>query len=85
MISPAGDGLLTTAEAAERLGVVPKTLRDFVSQGLVGVERRGRRFLFGPDELDRFARQQLVARGELEHLYPAGQNRLRNRTQAHGG
>ena len=47
-------GLLTTAQAAARLGVKPQTLYAYVSRGLIHrtVAMDGRSSLFDPAELD---------------------------------
>jgi citrate synthase len=61
----AGGRRLSTAEAAERLGVKPATLYAYVSRGLLGRERApdGRTSTFDPAELDRLARPGRPRRG----------------------
>ncbi|HVG64656.1 MAG TPA: citrate/2-methylcitrate synthase, partial [Actinomycetota bacterium] len=56
---------MSTAEAAERLGVKPATLYAYVSRGLLGRERApdGRTSTFDPAELDRLARPGRPRRG----------------------
>jgi citrate synthase len=56
---------LSTAEAAERLGVKPATLYAYVSRGLLGRERSadGRTSTFDPAEIDRLARPGRARRG----------------------
>ena len=56
---------LSTAEAAERLGVKPATLYAYVSRGLRGRERSadGRTSTFDPAEIDRLARPGRARRG----------------------
>jgi citrate synthase len=56
---------LTTAEAAERLGVKPATLYAYVSRGLLARERApdGRASTFDPAEIDRLARPGRPRRG----------------------
>jgi citrate synthase len=56
---------LTTAEAAERLGVKPATLYAYVSRGLLTRERApdGRTSTFDPAEIDRLARPGRPRRG----------------------
>ena len=58
-------GRLTTAEAAERLGVKPATLYAYVSRGLLTRERApdGRTSTFDPAEIDRLARPGRPRRG----------------------
>jgi citrate synthase len=60
-----GEGWLTTAEAAERLGVKPATLYAYVSRGLLTRERApdGRTSTFDPAEIDRLARPGRPRRG----------------------
>jgi citrate synthase len=56
---------LTTAEAAERLGVKPATLYAYVSRGLLTRERApdGRTSTFDPAEIDRLGRPGRPRRG----------------------
>src|SRR4029453_17990647 len=56
---------LTTAEAAERLGVKPATLYAYVSRGLLSRERApdGRTSTFDPAEIDRLASPARPRRG----------------------
>ena len=65
MKSVASGRRLTTAEAAQRLGVKPATLYAYVSRGLVGRERAadGRTSTFDPSEIDRLARPGRPRRG----------------------
>jgi citrate synthase len=52
-------GLLTVAQAAQRLGVKPATLYAYVSRGLLSRDKAadGRRSLFDPEEVERLARR----------------------------
>jgi excisionase family DNA binding protein len=48
--------LISTTDAAERLGVSPNTLRGYVASGLISCRRVGPKLLkFDADEVDRFA------------------------------
>jgi excisionase family DNA binding protein len=48
--------LISTSEAAERLGVSPNTLRGYVASGLISCRRVGPKLLkFDADEIARFA------------------------------
>jgi citrate synthase len=72
-----GEGRLSTAEAAARLGVKPATLYAYVSRGLLGRERSpdGRTSTFDPAELDRLARRGGSRRGRrpaAELVMPSG-------------
>ena len=53
------DGLMTSAEAAARLGVKVSTLYVYVSRGLLESQRApdGRRSLFRSDDVERLARR----------------------------
>ena len=60
------DELLTTEEAAARLGVKPATLYAYVSRGVLRSRRRdGRTSLFAADEIERLARTRRRAEPEL--------------------
>jgi DNA-binding transcriptional MerR regulator len=51
------DELLTVQDAAERLGVTPRTLKYYEERGLVVPSRsKGRYRLYGADDLERFGR-----------------------------
>ena len=65
MADEGGGQQLTTAVAAERLGVKPATLYAYVSRGLVGRERAadGRTSTFDPAEIDRLAHPGRPRRG----------------------
>jgi citrate synthase len=72
-----GEGRLSTAEAAARLGVKPATLYAYVSRGLLRRERSadGRTSTFDPVELDRLARRGGGRRGRrpaAELVLPSG-------------
>ncbi|MBN3727374.1 MerR family transcriptional regulator [Burkholderia sp. Ac-20379] len=85
MPSPADATLLTVRDAAERLGVTPRTLKYYEERGLVTPSRsEGRYRLYDEADLDRFARiLRLRAIGFSLHgitemlkrpLEPAGDN-----------
>lgn len=46
------DGLLTTAQAAMRLGLHPKTVERMARDGRLAATKIGGRWRFAPDELD---------------------------------
>jgi excisionase family DNA binding protein len=55
-------GNLSIAEAAQRLGISPHTLRFWtVYRGLVPHVRLGRRIVFRPEDLEAFEQQHRVA------------------------
>ncbi len=61
---------LSTAAAAKRLGITPRTLYRFIDQGDIPAYRFGRVIRLKQDEVDRFIEQSRIAPGTLEHLYP---------------
>jgi excisionase family DNA binding protein len=61
---------LGTTEAAERLGVVPRTLYRMIDEGLVPAYKMGRVIRVKESDLDAFLETTRVERGSLKHLYP---------------
>jgi excisionase family DNA binding protein len=61
---------LGTAEAAERLGVVPRTLYRMLDQGELPCYRMGRVLRIKQSDLDAFIESARVQPGTLSHLYP---------------
>ena len=61
---------LSTAEAAKRLGITPRTLYRFIDQGDIPAYRFGRVIRLKQDEVDGFIEQSRIQPGTLEHLYP---------------
>lgn len=61
---------LSTAEAAQRLGVTPRTLYRFIDEGQVPAYRFGRVIRLKADEVDEFIEACRIEPGTLEHLYP---------------
>jgi excisionase family DNA binding protein len=60
---------LSTARAAVRLGITPRTLYRFVDRGDVEAYRIGRVLRFRLDELDQFIERCRIEPGSLRHLY----------------
>jgi excisionase family DNA binding protein len=60
---------LSTARAASRLGITPRTLYRFVDRGDVEAYRIGRVLRFRLDELDQFIERCRIEPGSLRHLY----------------
>jgi excisionase family DNA binding protein len=60
---------LSTARAAARLGITPRTLYRFVDRGDVEAHRIGRVLRFRLDELDQFIERCRIEPGSLRHLY----------------
>ena len=63
---------LSTAEAASRLGITPRTLYRFIDEGQVPAYRFGRVIRLKAHEVDAFIETCRIEPGSLEHLYPDG-------------
>jgi len=61
---------MSTAEAAKRLGITPRTLYRFIDQGDIPAYRFGRVIRLRGDEVDSFIESCRIEPGTLEHLYP---------------
>lgn len=61
---------LSTAEAANRLGITPRTLYRFIDEGQLPAYRFGRVIRLKTDEVDTFIEHCRIEPGTLEHLYP---------------
>ena len=69
---PATDDIrwLSTAEAANRLGITPRTLYRFIDEGQVPAYRFGRVIRLKAHEVDAFIEACRIEPGSLDHLYP---------------
>lgn len=61
---------LSTKEAAERLGITPRTLYRFIDEGSLPAYRFGRVIRLQEAEVLAFIDSCRIAPGSLEHLYP---------------
>lgn len=61
---------LGTTEAAERLGVVPRTLYRMIDEGAIPAYKMGRVIRLKESDLDEYLEAHRVAPGSLAHLYP---------------
>lgn len=61
---------LSTADAAARLGITPRTLYRFIDEGQVPAYRFGRVIRLKANEVDEFIETCRIEPGTLEHLYP---------------
>lgn len=61
---------LSTAEAAKRLGITPRTLYRFIDAGELPAYRFGRVIRLQEDEVDNFIQTCKIEPGSLDHLYP---------------
>lgn len=67
-----GDAIrwLGTTQAAEHLGVVPRTLYRMIDEGLIPAYKFGRVFRLKEEDVDAFIESTRVQPGTLAHLYP---------------
>jgi excisionase family DNA binding protein len=71
MATPGDDiSWLSTAEAASRLGITPRTLYRFIDEGQLPAYRFGRVIRLKANEVDDFIEACRIEPGTLEHLYP---------------
>jgi excisionase family DNA binding protein len=61
---------LSTAEAAARLGITPRTLYRFIDEGQLPAYRFGRVIRLKTSDVDVFIDACRIEPGTLEHLYP---------------
>ena len=61
---------LGTTEAAERLGIVPRTLYRMINEGEIPAYKMGRVIRLKESDLDAFLETTKVQPGTLSHLYP---------------
>jgi excisionase family DNA binding protein len=61
---------LSTADAATRLGITPRTLYRFIDEGQLPAYRFGRVIRLKEDEVTAFIDSCRIEPGTLEHLYP---------------
>jgi len=61
---------LSTAAAARRLGITPRTLYRFIDEGDIQAYRFGRVIRLKQHDVDAYIERCKIAPGTLEHLYP---------------
>jgi len=61
---------LSTAAAARRLGITPRTLYRFIDEGDVQAYRFGRVIRLKQRDVDAYIEKCKIEPGTLEHLYP---------------
>ena len=61
---------LSTAAAARRLGITPRTLYRFIDEGDLTAYRFGRVIRLKQDDVDAYIDVCKIEPGTLEHLYP---------------
>ena len=65
-----GDQWLGTTEAAEWLGIVPRTLYRMIDEGQIPAYKMGRVLRVQAKDVEAFLETSRVKPGELKHLYP---------------
>lgn len=61
---------LSTAEAAKRLGITPRTLYRFIDEGQVAAYRFGRVIRLKVTDVDDYIDKCRIEPGTMAHLYP---------------
>lgn len=61
---------LSTAAAAERLGITPRTLYRFIDEGQLAAYKFGRVIRLKQDDVDAYIETCRVEPGSMRHLYP---------------
>jgi excisionase family DNA binding protein len=61
---------LSTADAAKRVGITPRTLYRFIDNGDLPAYRFGRVIRLKESEVDELIESCRIEPGTLEHLYP---------------
>lgn len=61
---------LSTAAAARRLGITPRTLYRFIDEGNLTAYRFGRVIRLKQEDVDAYIETCRIEPGTLEHLYP---------------
>ncbi len=63
-------GWLSTAAAAKRLGITPRTLYRFIDEGQLPAYRFGRVIRLKTTDVDVYIETCLIEPGSMAHLYP---------------
>ena len=61
---------LSTAAAAGRLGITPRTLYRFIDEGQLAAYKFGRVIRLKQDDVDAYIESCRVEPGSMRHLYP---------------
>ena len=61
---------LSTAAAAERLGITPRPLSRFIDEGQLAAYKFGRVIRLKQDDVDAYIESCRVEPGSMSHLYP---------------
>ena len=69
-MSSADGDWLSTKEAADALGITPRTVYRLIDEAELPAYRFGRVIRLKRTEVDAFVGRSRIVPGELEHLYP---------------
>lgn len=79
------DDLLSLAQAADRLGIAPVTLRVAVGRGRFHARKIGKTWVTTDAEVDRYRREHLGRRGRPRKERPTSMNARSRDGQVYGG
>ena len=66
----ATDSWMSSKDAAQRIGITPRTLYRFIDEGQIPAYRIGRVIRLQRSDVESFIEQSRVQPGTLKHLYP---------------
>ena len=61
---------MSSKDAAQRIGITPRTLYRFIDEGQIPAYRIGRVIRLQRSDVESFIEQSRVQPGTLKHLYP---------------
>ena len=64
------DSWMSSKDAAQRIGITPRTLYRFIDEGQIPAYRIGRVIRLQRSDVESFIEQSRVQPGTLKHLYP---------------
>jgi excisionase family DNA binding protein len=76
---------LSTAQAAEWLGIVPPTLYRLIGAGELRVRRQGRLLKVKLSDLEEYVARHRIEPGSIANLYPGGREAAERRVRGRPG
>ena len=64
------DSWMSSKDAAQRIGITPRTLYRFIDEGQIPAYRIGRVIRLQRPDVESFIEQRRIQPGTLKHLYP---------------